>query len=428
MELDQLLAIDRAHAWHPYTGTIDQDPVWPVRSAQGCLLHLSDGRALVDGMSSWWCAIHGYNHPVLNQAVQDQLRSMAHVMFGGLTHEPAARLVRHLVDLTPAGLTRVFLCDSGSVAVEVALKMALQFWQARGRPGRHRLLTVRGGYHGDTFHAMSVCDPGTGMHRLWSAVLPQQVFAPRPGCRLGEPWDPCHIADFAALIERHQDELAAVILEPIVQGAGGMYFYSPDYLRAVRALCDRYEVLLILDEIATGFGRTGTLFAVEQAGIRPDLMTVGKALTGGYLTLAATLATEQVAEGISCGDPGVFLHGPTFMANPLACAVANASIELLLATDWRGTLVRIEGALRTGLAPCRGQPGVADVRVLGGIGVVELERPVAMRATQARLVDLGVWVRPFGRLIYLMPPYIIDDRELAVLCGAVVQVVREGVW
>jgi len=428
MDIDQVLAIDQAHAWHPYTSTRDRDPVYPVRSAQGCRLRLMDGRELIDGMSSWWCAIHGYNHPVLNQAVRDQLGSMAHVMFGGLTHEPAARLVRHLVDLTPEPLQHVFLCDSGSVAVEVAIKMALQFWQARGQGGRHRLMTVRGGYHGDTFHAMSVCDPGSGMHRLWGAALPQQVFAPVPACRFGEPWEPRHIAAFADLIARHRDELAAVILEPIVQGAGGMRFYCADYLREVRALCDRHGVLLIADEIATGFGRTGTLFACDQAGISPDLMTVGKALTGGYLTLAAAIASEQVADGIAAGDPGTFMHGPTFMANPLACAAANASIELLCAGDWRGSVARIAAALTDGLAPCRGLPGVAEVRVLGAIGVVEMQAPVPMRAIQARFVDLGVWVRPFGRLIYLMPPYVIDPADLAALCRAVVQVVRERGW
>ncbi|WP_295456216.1 adenosylmethionine--8-amino-7-oxononanoate transaminase [uncultured Thiodictyon sp.] len=428
MDIDHVLAIDQAHAWHPYSSTVDRDPVYPVRSAHGCRLHLMDGRTLLDGMSSWWCAIHGYNHPVLNRAVQHQLGSMAHVMFGGLTHEPAARLVQNLVDLTPEPLRHVFLCDSGSVAVEVAIKMAIQFWQTQGQPRRHRLMTVRGGYHGDTFHAMSVCDPDSGMHRLWRAVLPQQVFAPVPSSRFGEPWEPHAIAAFADLIAHHRDELAAVILEPIVQGAGGMRFYSADYLRAVRALCDRHEVLLIADEIATGFGRTGTLFACAQAGISPDLMTVGKALTGGYLTLAATLATERVAAGIAAGDPGVFMHGPTFMANPLACAVANASIELLLATDWQGQIARIETGLKAGLAPARGRPGVLDVRVLGAIGVVELCSPVPMRETQRRLVELGVWVRPFGRLIYLMPPYVIDEPDLAALCRAVVQVVgeREG--
>lgn len=430
MDLDAVLAIDRAHAWHPYTSAIDPDPVYPVRAAYGCRIELMDGRVLIDGMASWWCAIHGYNHPVLNQAARDQLDRMAHVMFGGLTHEPAMRLVRSLVDLTPEPLQHVFLCDSGSVAVEVAIKMALQFWIAAGRPERHRLLALRSGYHGDTFNAMSVCDPVTGMHHLFNRVLPQQLFAPAPSCRFGEPCTEADIAPFVELIERHRHELAAVILEPIVQGAGGMRFYSAEYLRRVRELCDRFDVLLIADEIATGFGRTGRLFACEHAGIAPDILTLGKVLTGGYLTLAATLASRRVAHGISTGEPGVFMHGPTFMGNPLACTIANASLELLLSQDWAANIQRLERGLADGLAPCRGRPGVAEVRVLGGIGVVEMERPVPMRETQRRLVDAGVWVRPFGRLVYLMPPYVISDAELARLCAAVVEVVAElpGFW
>lgn len=421
----ELIELDRAHVWHPYSTVLDPPPVFAVSRAEGVRIELADGTSLIDGMSSWWSVIHGYNHPVLNEAIGAQLGRMAHVMFGGLTHEPAVRLAQRLVDITPAALSTVFFSDSGSVAVEVALKMAIQYQAARGHPARQKFLTVRGGYHGDTFGAMSVCDPVTGMHTLFSAALPAQVFAPRPACRFGGEWSDADIEETARLLARHRDEVAAVIIEPIVQGAGGMWFYHAEYLRRLRALCDEHGVLLIADEIATGFGRTGRLFACEHAGIAPDILCLGKGLTGGYMTLAATLGSAEVARTICSGSPGVFMHGPTFMANPLACSVALASIDLLLGQPWQARIAEIEAGLARGLAPCRALPQVKEVRVLGAIGVVELHREVDMRTIPHSFVARGVWVRPFGRLVYVMPAYVMNAADIATLTAAIAEVVAE---
>jgi adenosylmethionine---8-amino-7-oxononanoate aminotransferase len=418
---ERLLAADRAHVWHPYDSATDPLPVLPVAAADGVRLRLTDGTELVDGMASWWAAVHGYRHPRLDAAVRDQLGRMSHVMLGGLTHEPAVALAERLVELTPAPLTRVFFTDSGSVAVEVALKLAVQYAVARGDVRRTRLLTVRGGYHGDTLWAMSVCDPDTGMHRSFPG-LPTQLFAPRPACRFGDELRPEHTADLERLLAEHAHEVAAVVLEPVVQGAGGMWFYAPAYLRRVRELCDEYGVLLVLDEIATGFGRTGRLFALEHAGVVPDVLCVGKALTGGYVSMGATLCTEEVAATVSGGPTGRLMHGPTFTGNPLAAAVSLASVDLLLERGWATDVARLEAALAAGLAPARDLPGVADVRVVGGIGVVERHEPVDLRAITPLLLAHGVWLRPFGRLVYAMPPYVTDDEDLARITGAMVAV------
>jgi adenosylmethionine-8-amino-7-oxononanoate aminotransferase len=410
--------------WHPYGALPAALPSLPVVSAEGVRLRLADGRELIDGMASWWCAIHGYRQPTLDQAVNEQLGRMAHVMFGGLTHEPAITLAERLIELAPERLERVFFADSGSVAVEVAIKLCLQYQRALGREARTRLLTIRGGYHGDTAGAMAVCDPITGMHSLFAGVLPQHVFAERPPDGFNAGLDAGWEAHVRELAERHSGELAGVIVEPVVQGAGGMRFYSPECVALMRSVCDEHGLLLVLDEIATGFGRTGAMFACEHAGVQPDVMCVGKALTGGYMTLAATLCTADVAAVVSAGEGGGLMHGPTFMANPLACAVANASLGLLEDGGWRERVVAIEAGLQSGLAPARELPGVSDVRALGAIGVIELEQSVDIAAATAAAVEHGVWLRPFARLIYAMPPYVIDGEELATVTAAMVHAAK----
>ncbi len=415
-----LLALDAERVWHPYGALPAAMPSLPVVSAEGVRLRLADGRELIDGMASWWCAIHGYRHAALDEAVREQLGQMAHVMFGGLTHEPAVRLAARLTELAPSGLERVFFADSGSVAVEVAIKVALQFQRAQGRPHRTRLLTVKGGYHGDTTGAMAVCDPVGGMHAMFAGVLPSHVFAERPPDGFASGLDLAWASSVRALAAEHEDQLAAVIAEPVVQGAGGMRFHSPECVKLLREVCDEHGMLLILDEIATGFGRSGAFFACEHAGVSPDVMCVGKALTGGYMTLAAMLCSPAVAEAVSGGEGGGLMHGPTFMANPLACAVALASLDLLAADDWRSRVASIEDGLRAGLEPARDLPGVRDVRVLGAIGVIELGEPVDVATATAAAVELGVWLRPFRELIYAMPPYVIGGGDLERVAAGMV--------
>lgn len=420
-----LIDIDRKHIWHPYASASKHFPLFEVESAEGVYLNFSNGKKVIDGMSSWWSVIHGYNHPVLNEAVSKQLTKMAHVMFGGLTHRPAVELAQKLIEIAPAGLARVFYCDSGSVAVEVAMKMAVQYQKALGRENKKEFLTIRGGYHGDTWHAMSVCDPVTGMHSLFEGILPEQHFVNSPECRYGESWDELYIEETREYLESNSDRIAAFILEPLVQGAGGMKFYSPLYLKRVAQLCKQYNVLLIADEIATGFGRTGKMFACNHADVTPDIMCVGKAITGGYMSFAATLCTNQVADTISDGSPGVLMHGPTFMGNPLACAVSLASIKLLEQMNLGTVINNIESRLKTILEPAKVYGTVADVRVLGAIGVIEMKDDVDMNVIQPMFVESGVWIRPFGKLIYTMPPFIINDNELDTLGRSILEVIKK---